>query len=124
MPDPREQAEAVWRTLFPWPDTQCPVCGWTFDDRPTGCRPGDCWLSPAPDRKSSEAPPLESCLDDMRIVEDEIERRGLTKHYWKALNGVWTVQDSGPFQHFLIRATAAQRLEAAYRVIEEVGNAG
>ena len=132
MPDAREQAEAVWSTLFPWPETQCPVCGFTYSDRPTGCRPGDCSLRPTPERKSCEAPPLESCLNFMRKVEDEIERRGLCMSYRRHLLEaarerailLWhSSAEPTPFdrweEYAIATASALQRLAAAARVIEE-----
>lgn len=100
MPDPREQAWAVAR----W-------CGWErarldlfLDAQGNGV--------PSPRE-------LPRSRDAMEFVEREIERRGLMKSYWKALNGVWCEQDAEPFQHFLIRATAAQRLQAAFEVIQK-----
>jgi hypothetical protein len=68
-------------------------------------------------------PKYGSRLDDMRAVEDEIERRGWMAAYECELILVWGRQTTGFLERpewFLIRATAAQRLAAAEKVIENM----
>ena len=93
MPDAREQAEAVAKWM------------------------GLIWRS----CEFETLPPYATSLDAMREVEDEIERRGLMGKYADALIGDRELHTEREVEHFLIRATPAQRLAAAARVIEEVG---
>lgn len=68
--------------------------------------------------------PYADSLDVMREVEGEIERRGLWRKYEAALTDIFLAQTPPVDWHwFLIRATAEQRLAAAYRVIQEVERA-
>jgi hypothetical protein len=98
----REQAEAVAK----W-------CGW----KPTGNR-NIPWRTPS-GFDVYRLPPYDDSLDAMRDVEDEIERRGLMGKYADALVGERELHTESEVERFLIRATAAQRLEAAYWTIQE-----
>ena len=112
MPDPREQAEAVARWM-----------GWTVIKKGAFYI---LWQPPYNDHPTIDLPDYADDLNAMREVEHEIERRGLLVEYVAMLRKVWQGHEDAldEWQYFLIRATAAQRLEAAARVIEEVGNAG
>ena len=112
MPDPREQAEAVAR----W-------CGC----HPTGNRDTP-WRTPSGLFDVQFLPFYADSLDAMREVEDEIERRNLLKLYGFFLGCVVAGSDEQYWDFtrddaFLAGATATalQRLQAAARVIEEVG---
>lgn len=110
MPDPREQAEAVALWM-----------GWKR-------RNGDAhlpWRNPN-GKPVYRIPTYADSLDAMCEVEDEIERRGLLDQYGAQLFRVWCSSKAQiTFTSFLIRATAAQRLQAAFEVIQrEVQSAG
>lgn len=120
MPDPREQAEAVAR----W-------CGW--ETIPGLTIDSVLWLEPKTGRKWQTLPPYASSLDAMRAVEDEIERRGLCMVYRlhlldavreRAISLWHSSAEPATFdrwaEYAIATATAAQRLEAAAKVIEEV----
>ena len=102
----REQAEAVARWM-----------GW----KPTGSY-SQPWRNPK-GRMVYRVPPYADSLDAMREVEDEIKRRGLWERYVTTL---WMEHGPGGFMErnvyvgFGLRATAAQRLQAAFEVIKEV----
>lgn len=103
MPNAREQAEAVARWM-----------GWKYDpSRPFDMR----WQATRGDLVDA-APAYWRSLDAMREVEDEIERRGLDVKYMEHLVGVLG-KDRLVGEWEIFRATAAQRLEAAYGVIQE-----
>lgn len=63
-------------------------------------------------------PNFAESLDAMRKVEDEIERRGLEVRYMEELVGVLSA-DRLVGEWEVLRATAAKRLQAAYRAIQE-----
>lgn len=71
-------------------------------------------------------PDYADSLDAMREVEGEIHRRGLFERYVDELMKVqgWITEWAHVWEHHdawrgLVLATAAQRLEAAYRTIQE-----
>ena len=101
--DAREMAEAVARWM-----------GWKQRDGD----PHLPWRNPS-GMPAYRLPNFASSLDAMREVEDEIERRGLDVKYMEHLVGVLG-KDRLVGEWEILRATAAQRLEAAARVIEEV----
>lgn len=108
MPDAREQAEAVAR----W-------CGW----KRTGSywQP---WRNPK-GRMVYRVPPYADSLDAMREVETELSKRGHFRRYREVLKTMWNEDLTRmDFGEYLVRLTALQRLAAAAKVIEEVGNAG
>ena len=118
MPDQREQAEAVAR----W-------CGWEFK----GSRAAFPWRHAKKGVRLSHMPPYDESLDAMREVEDEIERRGLCMVYRlhlldavreRAISLWHSSAEPATFdrwaEYAIATATAAQRLEAAAKVIEEV----
>ena len=108
MPDPREQAEAVAR----W-------CGWKhFENRNMPWR-SHCGVD------AYRLPPFADSLDTWPPVEALLAERGLLRRYREELESMWRADDMGMDRaEYLIRASAAQRLAAAARVIEEVERAG
>lgn len=116
MPDPRQQAEAVARWCYGTKRVHVDEYGSVRVFEGTA------------KRFSFKTHGIEydwfyySSLDVLRReVEDEIERRGLMRKYEAALTDIFLAQEPPvDWHYFLIRATAAQRLEAAAKVIEEV----
>lgn len=119
MPNPSEQAEAVakWMGL-----EKCHL--WTGVNLGSAGGPamlkGKCGHAKCYPKEYGP-PRYADSLDAMREVEDEIERRGLIPEYVAELRRFWKASDDVPdfYPYFLIRATPAQRLEAAYRTIQE-----
>jgi len=116
MPNPSEQAEAVAK----W-------CGWKAGTthKPSFANPSKMiedrriWVHEKLGVRH-RLPDYAESLDAMREVEDRLAERGLMAKYETALSHIYFAQDAiSDWNHFLIRATAAQRLQAAYRTIQE-----
>lgn len=97
------------------------LLGWKKN--PEGVR-GIGWVSPVGQHILGGLPSFTISLDAMRLAEEEIERRGLQVEYSSILKDIVAVAHPlQPDQHFmsavwrLIHAGAAQRAEAAYKVL-------
>ncbi len=107
MATEQEMARAVVETLFGWHGVP--------SDMPA------IWLLPD-GRSEAQLPNFGSDLNDAHLVEAEIERRGLEHEYVTALRVPMLSRLYGPFSTAdvfkLMHATAAQKLAAAYAVVQ------
>ena len=61
---------------FVWPDTNCPICGWTYAASTGSCRPNDCALRTPPSRRADEPQLFATNPAASAQLRDKMRERG------------------------------------------------
>lgn len=119
----RELDVACARAMGHLPDpARCGVCGWPLGDGV--CMPGNCAERPVPSRRYDAPALYSSDPAAVRLLEDEIARRGLRREYTTALLHEIDNTPEMPFEYGwrvvwgALRATPEQRVRAFLAVME------